>query len=317
MADLIYIFVLLEDCFVALAAFFILLYLIIVLCVRRLRNVHNALTLNVFCSIIAASTFFSVYFSLNYFDARRLYNPHLCIVLFYAYGLTATAIQFAFVTFSIHRYFSIVHHTKPFFRRKQWIVMCIAGQWLIQCVAAAPFVLRRSPVRIRLLLCRPHCDLRVGEGIWNNILSLFQYCTLPTWLRIYGYVLTSIVPALINILPNALIFSYVRSSTNRIQPQGPSALIATVSVQHPKVNRREIALVKQMTYMFVLLIVGWNPIFIITVVNSYTAVNPLVHHLGYLLCQVSILGIVLYLVSINQELRQYVCGKIQLCWVHP
>jgi hypothetical protein len=148
-------------------------------------------------------------------------------------------------------------------------------------------------------------------------LPLFQYCTLPAWLRIYGYVLTSLVPALINVLPNVLIFSYVHSSTHRIQPHRSSALTATVSVQHPKVNRREIALLKQMTYMFVLLIIGWNPIFIITVINSYTAVHPLFHHLGYLLCQACIMCIILHLLSINRELRQYVFGKIRLCWVHP
>ena len=177
--------------------------------------------------------------------------------------------------------------------------------------------MHREPMGCSMHRCRPEYDLRVGESTWTNIFLLFQYCKLPAWLRIYGYVLTSIVPASINILPNVLIFSYVRSSTNRVQPQGSSSLTATVSVQYSKVNRREIALVKQMTYMFVLLIVGWNPIFIITVVNAYTALSPLLHHLGYLICQACILGIVLHLLSINQELRQYVGGKIRLSWAHP
>ena len=147
MTNTVHILVLLEDIVVILALSLILLYLIPVLSVRRFQHANNALILNVFWSVVVGSTFFAVYFSLGYFNVRRLYAPDWCILLFYAYSHAGITVQFAFVTFSVHRYFIIVHHTKAFFKRKRWITICIGCQWVIQCIVALPFVLRKAPVR--------------------------------------------------------------------------------------------------------------------------------------------------------------------------
>ena len=123
--------------------------------------------------------------------------------------------------------------------------------------------------------------------------------------------LASVLPALVNIVPNALIFTYVRSSTNRIQPQVSNTMTNSVTVHHSKISRREIALVKQMTYMFVVLTLGWSPIYVITVIISYTPVDLFIYHLAYVLCQISVISIVLNLFKINGDLRQYLWNKIR------
>lgn len=127
--------------------------------------------------------------------------------------------------------------------------------------------------------------------------------------------LASIVPAVTNLIPNALMFVHVRSSANRIQRQASNSLTSTGSGQHSKINRREITLVKQMTYMFVMLIVGWSPIFFVTALSSYVAVGLLIYHSAYILCELSILIMILTLFRINHDLRQYLWGKIRCCRV--
>ena len=139
------------------------------------------------------------------------------------------------------------------------------------------------------------------------------YRGLPPWLRIYMLFLASFVPAVVNLVPNALIFVYVRSSTNRIQRQASNSLTGPGSSQHSKISRREITLVKQMTYMFVILIVGGSPIFFVTALSSYFAVGLLIYHTSYILCELSILNMILTLFRINHDLRQYLWNKIRCC----
>ena len=89
----------------------------------------------------------------------------------------------------------------------------------------------------------------------------------------------------------------------------------SVTVQHSKISRREIALVKQMTYMFLVFVVGWSPIYTITVLNSYFVVDQLIYHLAVVLCEASVLTIVFNLFKINRDLRQYLWDKIRFSFV--
>ena len=125
--------------------------------------------------------------------------------------------------------------------------------------------------------------------------------------------LASFAPAVANLIPNMLIFIHIRSSANRIQRQASNTLISTGNSQHSKISRREVTLVKQMTFMFVMLIVGWSPIFIVTVLSSYFVVGLLIYHTAYVFCELSILNLILTLFRINHDLRQYLLGKIRCC----
>ena len=111
------------------------------------------------------------------------------------------------------------------------------------------------------------------------------------------------------------IFVFVRSSSKRIHPNGSTTMTNSVTVQHSKISRREIALVKQMTYMFLVFVVGWSPIYTITVLNSYFVVDQLIYHLAVVLCEASVLTIVSNLFKINRDLRQYLWDKIRFSFV--
>ena len=126
----------------------------------------------------------------------------------------------------------------------------------------------------------------------------------------------SIVPAMIKMIINIRIFIHVRSSSNRIHPSRWNTVTNIVALQNPKISRREIAMLKQMTYMFVVLILGWSPVYITRVVSSLTFVDPLIYHLSYVVCEASTMTIVLNLFLINRKLRQYLWNKIRLCCAH-
>ena len=87
----------------------------------------------------------------------------------------------------------------------------------------------------------------------------------------------------------------------------------SVTVQSQKISRREIALIKQMAYMFLVFIIGWSPIYITTVVGLFTLVDSIVYHLTVVLCEASVLTIVFNLFKINRDLRQYLWDKIRFC----
>ena len=151
MGDMFYLFIYVENALIVLAQLIDLIYLVAVLCVRRFQNVNNVLILNVFLAVACSGIFYSLYFTGSYFAEGTLYAPRWCIFLFYAYGVVGVAIQFSFITFSIHRCFTIVYCTRPFFKKQRWVVACIAIQWISQCLVSLPFVLRDPPVRIYIL----------------------------------------------------------------------------------------------------------------------------------------------------------------------
>ncbi|CAF4209771.1 unnamed protein product, partial [Rotaria sordida] len=127
---------------------------------------------------------------MRYFDVRRLYAPHLCILLLYVYNIAGIAIPFSFVTFTVHRFCCIVYHTNLFFKTKRWVTICIVSQWIGEFVISLPFLFRRG-----------------------------SYCSNELWMQIYTCMMTTFLPSLINTILNIRIFAYVRSSTRRIQPQ--------------------------------------------------------------------------------------------------
>ncbi len=85
---------------------------------------------------------------MSYFENARLVTPQSCAILYYAYSIAVIGIPFAFVTFTVHRFCSIVFHTKPLFKTKKWVMICIASQWIGEGIVSLPFVLRPGPVSI-------------------------------------------------------------------------------------------------------------------------------------------------------------------------
>ncbi len=151
MIDEFYIAVIIEDFFFGLILLIAFVYSCLILFIRRFHYINNIFILNICFTIISNVIFFIIYFTMLYFNVQRLYAPHMCILLLYAYNIASIGIPFSFVTFTIHRFCSVVYPIQRFFKTKLWIVICITSQWIGEFIISLPFIFRKEPVSIHLL----------------------------------------------------------------------------------------------------------------------------------------------------------------------
>ncbi|CAF1270253.1 unnamed protein product [Rotaria sordida] len=221
------------------------------------------------------------------FDIRRLYVSRTCTLLFYAYNVAGVAVPFAFVTFSINRLCLIVYHAKPFFKKKRWLIICIVCQWIGEFIISLPSIFRKEP-----------------------------YCNTELWGRIYTCMMAVFVPSFINIMLNIAIFIRVRSATRRVQPRTNNTSENSNRIQQARISPREIFLLRQMIFIFLTFIIGWTPVYIVNIINPILHIHPIISQLSILLCEVSLLSIIINLFMWNHELRQYFFNKIRHCFVY-
>ncbi|CAF1223958.1 unnamed protein product [Adineta steineri] len=129
---------------------------------------------------------------------------------------------------------------------------------------------------------------------------------------IYTCTMAIFVPALLNIILNTLIFTYVQSSTRRIQPQSNRASTSGPNNRQPRMSRRDMSLLKQMLVMFSMFIGGWTPILIVYTMNIAIDVDIKIIKITVLFSELCIFGIVMNLYIYNHELRHYLLNKIRL-----
>jgi hypothetical protein len=127
--------------------FIAVVYSCLIIFLRRFHHRNNIFILNLCINIIFTCVYFIIYFKAVYFNIP----PGLCIFFHYAFNVASIEIPFALVVFTVHRFCSIVYHTKPLFKTKQWIAICISSQWIGQFVISLPFVFGHYPVGIFLI----------------------------------------------------------------------------------------------------------------------------------------------------------------------
>ncbi|CAF1353071.1 unnamed protein product [Adineta ricciae] len=222
-------------------------------------------------------------------DSRRFISSDFCLFIYYTYGTASIQMPFAFVTFTIHRFCSILYHNRPFFRTNKWVIICIAGQWIIQFIVSLPFIFRSG-----------------------------HPCLIPPWVLIYlcGWVV--VIPSFVNIALNIRIFMYVRSSSRRVQPTHHITTITNLNntqqqQQHPPswLGRREIFLLRHMIYMFIMFIGGWGPLYFFLFISQLTPIQRIARESAVLLCELSLLTLIINLFICNQELRQHLFNKLR------
>lgn len=80
---------------------------------------------------------------------------------------------------------------------------------------------------------------------------------IPLWLRIYTVSMIIIVPVFINIILNTFIFVHVRAFARRVQPHEPRTVTNVNSNnQQLRISHREIALLRQMIFLFLTFTIG-------------------------------------------------------------
>lgn len=126
----------------------VLIYSIPIICIRRFHQHNNILTLNVCLATVLCCLswlpIFVVPLSANLYEF--LINTSIYLVI--AETIFTIQVPFSFVTAAIHRYCSIVYHSKSFFKTKRWIILCIGGQWILGFILSVPNLTCVDIVRI-------------------------------------------------------------------------------------------------------------------------------------------------------------------------
>ena len=124
-------------------------------------------------------------------------------------------------------------------------------------------------------------------------------------MRYYILIIILIVPISVCVVINTIIFKYVQSSSNRIQPGSQLATANDNNNQQPKLNRRDIHLLRHMVIMFFVFVVGWAPIYITTVISTQITVNSLTFRILSLLTEISLLCDIIDLFLYSHKLQEY------------
>jgi hypothetical protein len=117
------------------------------------------------------------------------------------------------------------------------------------------------------------------------------------------------IPSIICLIINMLIYHHVRTSSHRVQPQTIS-----IKIQQENISHRDIVLLRHMVLMFCVFVGGWAPTFILPIVNYYTPVNPIVSSCCTIWCEIAVLFDVMDLFWFNHELRKYFKEVCQRCF---
>ncbi|CAF1108740.1 unnamed protein product [Adineta steineri] len=188
-------------------------------------------------------------------------------------------VSLAIVEASVNRLCSIVYHTKLFLRTKKWATICIASQWTTGIILSFPTILFN--------------DSRCSDQLWKAI---------------YRFVMVVIIPSIICLVNNMMIFKYVRSSTNRIQTSLENA--KNNAQQHQHLSRRDLYLLRHMIVMFCIFVVGWSPIYICGAINIVTSITVTTRFALIIISELSLLALISNLFLYNHELRRYFREKI-------
>ena len=128
------------------------------------------------------------------------------------------------------------------------------------------------------------------------------------WVQYYSFLTTVILPTAICVVSNGLIFSYVSSSSRRVQT-GP----ASGEPQRRTISNRDLHLLRHMIIMLSVSVTGQAPLSIIGIIATYTAVNPLIGTILSVWLILSLLFNMIDLFLYNHEVRKYVAGFCCRC----
>ncbi|UJR21683.1 hypothetical protein I4U23_024760 [Adineta vaga] len=208
--------------------FLALIYSIPILFIPRFHSINNVFSVNLCIAGICCGTCWLANFISLHFYPSTLSNYKVCVVMNYFEMMCTLQVPLAIVTTSFHRLCSIVYHTKPFFKKKRWAVLCMSSQWVAGMILLLP-------------------------GVSFNAST----CDVDLWVSIYTFLMYVVIPSAICLTNNILIFQHVRSSTNRVQPSIPIPTMTINKKQHPHINRRDLHLLPYMIISFCIFIGGW------------------------------------------------------------
>jgi hypothetical protein len=108
-----------------------------------------------------------------------------------------------------------------------------------------------------------------------------------------------------------MIFLFVRSSTRRVHA---TEVFSTTSVANNNLQQaRDMHLLKHMVFIFIVFLIGWAPVYILSVISFSEGLPTWVYYLLEMLPVFSTLINILDLFVYNHELRKYFKEQIFKC----
>ena len=132
---------------IILTIFLALTYLLPIVFIDRFRNFNNIFTLNLCLATIVCNLYWLIHYILLKFYPTYMFMKPICFLLLYFELMCTLQVPLAFLAVSVHRLCAIVYHTRPFFRRKQWILLCVTIQWMSGILLSIPGIPFQSRVR--------------------------------------------------------------------------------------------------------------------------------------------------------------------------
>jgi hypothetical protein len=123
-----------------------------------------------------------------------------------------------------------------------------------------------------------------------------------------------VIPLLVCLVTNIIIFTHVYRSSRRVQPQNVTSVTTAGNRRQPMIiSRRDIHLLHHMSLMFSVFFIGWGPVYLILIVMNQVTIDPLILRFLSLSAEVSIFCDIIDLYLYNHALRQYLQGMILRC----
>ncbi|UJR17810.1 hypothetical protein I4U23_004709 [Adineta vaga] len=256
------------------------IYFLPILLIRRFHTSNNILVGN-FCltGIICA-----IYWLTN--KSIHLLNPiifeksiTMCLYFTFMPQIVNCSVVHSLVMIIINRCFSIIYSNKNLFKKLVWSLLSSIVQWIVSVVLSIPFFLTSYQT----------C-------LYNNRLQV-------PWIYYYVLLINVIVPSIINIVFNSIIFFFVRSSTRRV------LMTATITSSIKDINSqqhsRDLNLLKHISFIFIVFIIGWGPFYIVLAIDGKRTIQPWIYLLLQILPVISAAIQTLDLFMYNREVRQY------------
>jgi hypothetical protein len=124
--------------FLSLLIFVSMFYFIPILFVRRFHNSNNIITVNISMTITFCALYYIIYCLIIIHMNTVLGTRYLCNLIEYIRVMMTCQTGYVFITASIYRYGIVIYHSKIFFKKKRWIIICIVCQWIISILVSLP-----------------------------------------------------------------------------------------------------------------------------------------------------------------------------------
>ncbi|CAF1506596.1 unnamed protein product [Adineta steineri] len=135
---------------------------------------------------------------------------------------------------------------------------------------------------------------------------------LVPWLGPYIFFVVLVIPAVVFVISNGIIYFTVRASSRRVHTITENSS-GNFSIE--RLSSRDIRLLKHMVFVFIVYLTGWSPIYIAAAAGLTRGMPDWLYYLLELPAGVSFMILLLDLLWYNHEVRQYLKEKF-VRWLH-